>query len=144
MDPTKEIVNLMKEMENNIKSFIKETIKEALKEQEKVFSSKIDEIFSNLKTHEKQMEDIINSQKFLNSEFEDIKQDVTDLMKLDLEKRLEYSIKEFEDIKIKLNDQEKAKDDLDQYQRRENLEFHGIPATQNEDTNNIIRTMAKN
>ena len=35
------------------------------------------------------------------------------------------------------------RDDLDQYNRRENLEFHGIPLNPNEDTNHIIKTMAK-
>ena len=35
------------------------------------------------------------------------------------------------------------RDDLDQYNRRENLEFHGIPLNPNENTNHIIKTMAK-
>ena len=35
------------------------------------------------------------------------------------------------------------RDDLDQYNRRENLEFHSIPLNPNENTNHIIKTMAK-
>ena len=48
MAPTKEIVNLMKVMENNIKIHMKETIEKALKKQGKRFNKKIDEIFSIL------------------------------------------------------------------------------------------------
>ena len=61
MTPTKEIVNLIKDMENNIKIHTKETIEEALKKQEKRFNIRIDEIFSNFKVQEKQMEDMISS-----------------------------------------------------------------------------------
>ena len=35
------------------------------------------------------------------------------------------------------------RDDLNQYYRRENLEFHGIPNDPNENTNHIIKAMAK-
>ena len=38
---------------------------------------------------------------------------------------------------------EKMRDDLDQYNRRENLEFHGIPLNPNENINDIIKAMAK-
>ena len=86
MAPTKEIVNLIKDMENNIKIYMEETIEEALKKQERRFNKKIDEIFSNLKIQEKQVEDIISSQKFLNAEFEHLKHDVTSLTKLNLQK----------------------------------------------------------
>ena len=70
MAPTREITNLMKEMENNIKTHIQETIEEALKRQEIKFNNKIDEVFSKLKDQEKKIEDVIKSQKFLNDEFE--------------------------------------------------------------------------
>ena len=55
MAPTREIVNMMKEMENNIKTHIQETIKEALKRQEIKFNNKIDEVFSKLKDQEKKL-----------------------------------------------------------------------------------------
>ena len=53
MAPTREIINMMKEMENNIKSHIQETIEEALKRQEIKFNNKIDEVFSKLRDQEK-------------------------------------------------------------------------------------------
>ena len=45
MPLSKEITNLMKEMENNLK----DTINESLKKQEKLFTNKLDQISSNLK-----------------------------------------------------------------------------------------------
>ena len=87
MAPTREITNLMKEMENNIKTHIQETIEEALKRQEIKFNNKIDEVFSKLKDQEKKIEDVIKSQKFLNDEFECLKNNVSKLMKLDLQKK---------------------------------------------------------
>ena len=53
MAPTREIINMMKEMENNIKTHMQETIKKALKRQEIKFNNKIDEVFSKLKNQEK-------------------------------------------------------------------------------------------
>ena len=88
MAPTREIINMMKEMENNIKTHIQETIEEALKRQEIKFNNKIDEVFSKLKDQEKKIEDVIKSQKFLNDEFEYLKNNVSNLMKLDLQKKL--------------------------------------------------------
>ena len=88
MAPTREIINMMKEMENNIKTHIQETIEEALKRQEIKFNNKIDEVFSKLKDQEKKIEDVIKSQKFLNDEFECLKNNVSKLMKLDLQKKL--------------------------------------------------------
>ena len=55
MAPTREITNLMKEMENNIKTHIQETIEEALKRQEIKFNNKINEVFSKLKDQEKKL-----------------------------------------------------------------------------------------
>ena len=78
----------MKEMENNIKTHIQETIEEALKRQEIKFNNKIDEVISKLKDQEKKIENVIKSQKFLNDEFECLKNNVSKLMKLDLQKKL--------------------------------------------------------
>ena len=55
MAPTREIINMMKEMENNIMTHIQETIEEALKRQEIKFNNKIDEVFSKLKDQEKKL-----------------------------------------------------------------------------------------
>ena len=52
MVPARKIVNMIKEMENDIKTHLQETKEEALKKQEIRFTNKIDEIFSNLKDQE--------------------------------------------------------------------------------------------
>ena len=48
-------------------------------------------------------------------------------------------MKENQCLKDQLIEEEKMRDDLDQYNRRENLEFHGIPLNPNENTNHIIK-----
>ena len=53
MAPTRKIINMMKEMENNIKTHIQETIKEPLKRPKIKFNNKIDEVFSKLKDQKK-------------------------------------------------------------------------------------------
>ena len=73
MPLSKEITNLIKEMENNLK----DTIHKSLKKQEKLFTDKLDQISNNLKLQEEKIESIIESQKFLNAEFEMIKQNVS-------------------------------------------------------------------
>ena len=52
-------------------------------------------------------------------------------------------MKENQYLKDQLIEEEKMRDDLDQYNRRENLGFHGIPLNPNENTNHIIKAMAK-
>ena len=52
-------------------------------------------------------------------------------------------MKENQYLKDQLIEEEKMRDGLDQYNRRENLEFHGIPLNPNENINHIIKTMAK-
>ena len=118
MAPTREIINMMKEMENNIKTHIQETIEEALKRQEIKFNNKTDEVFSKLKDQEKKIEDVMKSQKFLNDEFEYLKNNVSNLMKLDLQKKTDDLMKENQCLKDQLIEEEKMRDDLDQYKKR--------------------------
>ena len=49
-----------------------------------------------------------------------------------------------ESLRNNLNEQGNCQDDLEQVQRKKNLEFHGIPQIQNENTNFIIKNMTKN
>ena len=59
------------------------------------------------------------------------------------EKKNDDLMKENQCLKDQLIEEEKMRDDLDQYNRRENLEFHGIFLNPNENTNRIIKTVAK-
>ena len=143
MAPTKEITNLIKDVEKNLKEHIQITIDEALKKQEIMFKQKTEEIFLKLNEQEKKFEEIINSQNFLNQELETVKRSVKDINNLELPKKAHILMKEVETLKKHIVEHEKMHDALDQYQRRENLEFHGIPVTLNENTNHIIKTMVK-
>ena len=71
------------------------------------FNIKIDKIFLKLKDQEKKLEDVINSQKFLNNEFEHLKNNVTNLIKLDLQKKTEFLMKENQRLKEQLIEEEK-------------------------------------
>ena len=51
--------------------------------------------------------------------------------------------KDNEDLKMRSKYLETKVDELDQYGRRSNLEFHGIPKIPNEDTNQIVKNMVK-
>ena len=52
-------------------------------------------------------------------------------------------MKENQFLKEQLIEEEKMRNNLDQNQKRENLEFHGIPNDPNENTNHVIKAMAK-
>ena len=52
-------------------------------------------------------------------------------------------MKENQCLKNHLIEEEKMKDDMDQYNKRKNLEFYSIPRNPNENTNHIIKAMAK-
>ena len=47
-------------------------------------------------------------------------------------------MKENQCLKDQLIEEEKMRDNSDQYNRRENLEFHGIPLNPNKNTNHIF------
>ena len=139
MPLSKEITNLIKEMENNLK----DTIHKSLKKQEKLFTDKLDQISINLKLQEEKIESIIESQKFLNAEFEIVLKNVSELKKLKIPNKIESLENKIESLRNNLNEQQKCRDDLEQGQRRENLEFHEIPQIQNENINFIIKSMTK-
>ena len=52
-------------------------------------------------------------------------------------------MKENQCLKEQLIEKEKMRDDLDQYNRRRNSEFHGIPINPNKNTSHIIKAIAK-
>ena len=78
---------MMKNMENNIKTHIQETIKKVLKKQEMRFNIKIDKILLKLKDQVKKTGRCNKQSKILNNEFDHLKNNVTSLMKLNLQKK---------------------------------------------------------
>ena len=109
------------------------------------FNIKIDEIFLKLKDQEKKLEDLINSQKFIDNEFENLKQCYKLNETLSTKKKKRNCVSNERKLMPKRTrkNEEKMRDDWDQYHRRENLKFYGIPNNQNKNTNYIIKAMAK-
>ena len=54
-----------------------------------------------------------------------------------------YPLHPFKKERNKLLERETELDNLEQYGRRENLEFHGVPVQQNENTNKIVQNLLK-
>ena len=86
-----------------------------------------------------------DSQKFICSQYDDLKQDYDNLLLTN--KQQEDEIKRLQ-TSSQLVAEKKAKeseklDVLEQYGRRQNFEFTGIPETQGEDTNKFIIEVAK-
>ena len=91
----------------------------------------------------KQMDEIIKSQKFLSSEFENLKITFKEIKQQDFLNKINHLNEKITYLEKQISEQDTLRDELDQYNRRENLEFHGIPEQINENTNLIIKEMAK-
>ena len=80
---------------------------------------------------------MIGSLKYLSSEYDDFMENFA---------RISFGnqrlTKEVEQMKYKQLQSEKQLDQLEQYGRREILEIHGVPRMKNENTNQIIKTVA--
>ena len=132
MPASKEITNMIKEMEQNLKQHLKTSIDEAM-----------EKVYHNLDKQEKTMDKIINSQKFLSSEFENLKITVEEIKQQDFISKINHLNEKIIHLEKQISEQDTLRDDLDQYNRRENLKFHGILEQINENTNFIIKEMAK-
>lgn len=104
-------------------------------------NSKVENLETKVKTMDAKVNDIEKSNQFINTEFEETKQKLksanTDL------KKLNSKCKEFEEAVTKLETQnqnlEAKANDLEFRGLRENLLFHGLQETQNEDCEQIIK-----
>ena len=142
MPQNKELTNLVKEMEASLKVHIERSIHEAMEKQEEKFNIAVNKLLNQFKEQQKEIDEISESQKFINKEFEDIKIKLTQINTGENPKieEMENQIKE---LQKQLREESLMRDDLGQYIRRENLEFHGIPYTLNENTNHIVKQMVK-
>lgn len=85
------------------------------------------------------MEKVLNSEALINRICEAISNKVMERFNTELEK----CKGEVSDLNIKLEKVQDAMDDLEQYSRKNNLRFFGIPQVPNEDTNIVIRDMLR-
>ena len=81
---------------------------------------------------------MIGSLTYLSSEYDDF---MENFARISLDNQ--RLTKEVEQMKYKQLQSEKQLDQLEQYRRREDLEIHGVPRMKNENTNQIIKTVAK-
>ena len=88
---------------------------------------------------------ILGSVTYLASEYDDFLNEIKRINKQN--SQLIQKMKNLEQIVTKFDNQqtntEKQLEDLEQYGRRENLEIHGIPLADNEDTGKIVQIVAK-
>lgn len=104
-------------------------------------NSKVENLETKVKTMDTKVTDIEKSNQFINNEFEETKQK---LKSADKElKRLNSKCKDFDDVVTKLQTQnqnlETKANDLEFRGLRENLLFHGLQETQNEDCEAMIK-----
>ena len=80
------------------------------------------------------------SMSFINNQFENFKKTTENILKanIKLEKRNEELTEELKQVKKELGISKKHVDDLEQYGRRDCVEFNGIPQEQNEDVENLV------
>ena len=88
---------------------------------------------------------ILGSVTYLASEYDDFLNEIKRINKQI--SQLMQKMKNLKQIVTKFDNQqtntEKQLEELEQYGRRENLEIHGIPLADNEDTGKIVQTVAK-
>ena len=88
---------------------------------------------------------ILGSVTYLASEYDDFLNEIKRINKQN--SQLMQKMKSLEQIVTKFDNQqtntEKQLEELEQYGRRENLEIHGIPLADNEDTGKIVQNVAK-
>ena len=88
---------------------------------------------------------ILGSVTYLASEYDDFLNEIKRINKQN--SQLMQKMKNLEQIVTKFDNQqtntEKQLEELEQYGRRENLEIHGIPLADNEDTGKIVQIVAK-
>ena len=77
---------------------------------------------------------------FINNHFENFKKTTENILKanIKLEKRNEELTEELKQVKKELGISKKHVDDLEQYGRRDCVEFNGILQEQNEDVENLV------
>ena len=102
----------------------------------------MEKVYHKLDKQKKTIDEIINRQTFLSSKFENIKITVEEIKQQDFLNKINHLNEKIIHLEKQISEQDTLRDDLDQYNQRKNLEFHGIPEQINENTNFIIKEMA--
>ena len=134
---------MFKEMEPNLKAQLKNLMKNEISSHLKEINEKLNNLSTKLEMQNKEVEELKDSQTFINQEFEEIKKSMNNMAKKH-EKEIQMKIKANENKQILTNEKiDLTLENVEQYGRRDNLEFIGIPWHPNENTNQIIKKIVK-
>ena len=142
-------INLKKDIKEMIEETINEKIKYLIENTMEKFANKMEkklqQIWDQMKMQKEEINELQKSQTFISKEYETMRKKMDETKQI--EKNNSHQLKnienEYEEIKNKLLAKEIELDNLEQYGRRENLEFHGVPVQQNENINKIIQNLLK-
>ena len=101
-------------------------------------SISIESLKHELKVLKNSTDHTIGSVSYLAHEYDDFLEKISKISSIN-----ESLAKEIKSIECRQFKSEQQLDQLEQYGRRENLEIHGIPVMRNENTNQIIKAVAK-
>ena len=123
---------------NNIRPEIEKMVKEAFRSFANDYSIELKKVKHNIT-------DLKKSHEFLSAEYDDLKEKYSKLLKSS--KQSERSTNQLnlklDEIETNKQDEFHKIDDLEQYGRRLNLEFEGIPEQKEENVTNIVLDIAK-
>ena len=138
----KEMANMMKEF---LTKKLPEIIEKSLQNYFSKFNSKIDQINDDITHLRYRTDELTGSLAYINHDFESASQ-MHRAIKLQNEepaKQNEYMLQQIQILNLKLTEEEKQRDSLDQYIRRNNLELHGVPFEKAENTDLEIKNLLK-
>ena len=134
--------NLEKSIKKDINALLEETVRKQVTEAISKHFLKLEEKFhqtiEEINYLQKEIENLKTSQQFISDEYENFKSKQIKI--IDQEKNANETILQLE--KQILNEPQKL-ENLEQYGQLDNLEFHEIPQTPNEDTDEIICNLVK-
>ena len=86
-----------------------------------------------------------SSQEFICAQYKDLKLNFTNLQKINKQQAEDIKTLQLQSTKLEVGEakDEKKLDAIEQYGRRQNLEIIGVPYNSGENTNNIIKEVAK-
>ena len=142
---------ITKRVMENIGSFVTEKCKEILEKHcvgdslsvpatsdLNAISISIESLKHELKVLKNSTDHTIGSVSYLAHEYDDFLEKISKISSIN-----ESLAKEIKSIECRQFKSEQQLDQLEQYGRRENLEIHGIPVMRHENTNQIIKAVAK-
>ena len=132
-------------MEEFLTKKLLEIIEKLLQNYFSKFNSKIDQINDNIAQLCYRTDELTGSLAYINNDFESASQmhRAIKLQNEELAKQNEYMLQQIQILNLKLTEEEKQRDSLDQYIRRNNLKFHGVPFEKAENTDLVIKNLLK-